>query len=184
MENIIWKDIKGYEGFYQVSNYGQVKSLERFRKSNRNSFSIVRERIMKSKVDKYGYLAYSLCKDNKMSYFTSHRLVAIAFIPNTNNYNQVNHINGNKLDNSVSNLEWCDNQHNMRESFRLGLNKARKSKDNVLSKKVAKIKDGVIIKEYYSLTDASVDNNVVKSAIGNCLKNRSKSCAGFEWSYI
>lgn len=184
MENIIWKDIKGYEGIYQVSNYGQVKSLRRLRKSSKGSVCIVRERLMKSKIDKYGYVAYSLCKESKMSYFTSHRLVALAFIENKHNYKQINHINGNKLDNSIYNLEWCDNQHNMKEAYRLGLSKARKSKDNLLSKKIGKIKDGIFVKEYHSLSDACFDNKVVKSAIGNCLKGRSKSCAGFQWVYL
>lgn len=184
MQQEIWKDIKGYESFYQVSNYGRVKSLKRKRKG-RNGFDVnVREKLLKHKINRYGYVTYSICKYSKIKQFTSHRLVAITFLENEYNLPQINHINGNKLDNNVNNLEWCDNQHNMKEAYRLGLSKARKSKDNSLSKKVCKIKNGVIVKQYDSLTDASLDNKVVKSAISNCLKGRSKSCCGFDWSYI
>lgn len=179
----IWKDIQGFEGHYQVSNLGRVKSLARTRKSGYGSMSKVNERFLKSKIDRYGYVAYTLCKDNKMSYYTSHKLVATAFIINPNYYSQINHINGNKLDNSVENLEWCNNSHNMKEAYRLGLSKPRKSAENVLSKKVVMIKDGVVVKTFDSLTDAGAYCGVLKTAIGNCLKGRSKTCAGYEWMY-
>lgn len=184
MENEIWKDIIGYEGYYQVSNLGNVKSLERYRKGNRNSLTFVRERILKRKIDKDGYAVYALCKDNKMYHFTSHKLVALVFIPNPSSYSQINHINGIKLDNSVSNLEWCDNSHNMKEAYRIGLSKARKSKDNILSKKVVKLKNGLAIQQYDCIVDASKEHGLGKTAISNCLNGRSKTCAGFEWKYL
>ena len=183
MEKEIWKDVLGYEGYYMVSNLGNVKSLERFRLGNKKSLTKVNERLLKYKIDKYGYKVYSLTKFAKTNMFTCHRLVAKSFIENPFNYDQVNHINGIKLDNRVYNLEWCNNSHNMKEAYKLGLIKPKKSKDNILSKKVAKIKDGEVICIYNSVADASKQNNVGKTAISNCLKGRSKSSCGCKWSY-
>jgi len=180
----IWKDVVDYEGMYQVSNLGRVKSLSRLRKSFNDSVCKVQERILKFKIDRYGYKVSTLTKNSKLKSITIHRLVAKVFLPNPNNYPQINHINGNKLDNTVSNLEWCDNSHNMKECYRLGLIKPKKSKDNVLSKKVAKIKDGEIIKIYDCIVDASKDNNLGKTAICNCLNGRSKTSSGYNWIYI
>lgn len=183
MEKEIWKDVLGYEGYYMVSNLGNVKSLERFRLGNKKSLTKVNERLLKYKIDKYGYKVYSLTKFAKTNMFTCHRLVAKSFIENPFNYDQVNHINGIKLDNRVYNLEWCNNSHNMKEAYKLGLIKPKKSKDNILSKKVAKIKDGEVICIYDSVADASKQNHVGKTAISNCLKGRSKSSCGCKWSY-
>lgn len=104
----IWKDIKGYEGFYQVSNLGRVKSLERVTINNR----IVHERILKLKRDRSGYKRCCLCKDRNRKFFGVHRLVAEAFIPNVNNYPVVNHKDEVKDNNIVDNLEWCTIKYN------------------------------------------------------------------------
>lgn len=184
MQNEIWKDVIGYEGYYVVSNIGRVKSLQRTRRGNGNSIVQVPERILRYKIDTYGYRVYTLSKQNVLKSHTCHRIVAKSFIPNPNNHDQVNHINGIKTDNNVKNLEWCNNSYNQKEAYRIGLNKARKSKDNTLSKKVAKIKDGVVIKVYDCITDASKDNKVAKTAISNCLNGRSKTSCNHSWVYL
>lgn len=97
----IWKDVKGYEGLYQVSNIGKVKSLH-----------YNKEKILADRFDKKGYLSVRLFKNGKSKIFKTHRLVAQAFIPNPINKEQVNHINGVKSDNRVENLEWCTNYEN------------------------------------------------------------------------
>jgi hypothetical protein len=109
----IWKDIKGYEGLYQVSNLGNVKSLK-----FKNNI------ILKGGIDSSGYKVVSLRDYNKkQSTKTVHRLVAIAFINNTQNKKCVNHINGIKTDNRIENLEWNTYNENMNHSFRTGLRK-------------------------------------------------------------
>lgn len=100
----VWKDIVGYEGKYQVSNLGRVKSLN-YKQTNS-------ERILKENTDKKGYKRAHLFKNGKGVHISIHRLVAEAFIPNPNNYPQVNHKDENKANNNMENLEWCTNEYN------------------------------------------------------------------------
>lgn len=106
----IWKDIKGYEGKYQVSNLGRIKVLN-YKRSGQ-------EHIMATKNNK-GYCEIRLAKDGKRKDFIVHRLVAQAFIPNPNNLPQVNHIDENKTNNCVNNLEWCTQAYNNSYGTRL-----------------------------------------------------------------
>ena len=100
-----WRYIKGYEGKYQISNYGRVKSLK-------NSKGNYREKIMNPNDDTHGYLKVNLSKNNKKKTYKIHRLVAIHFIDNPNNYECVNHKDENKQNNRVENLEWCTKKYN------------------------------------------------------------------------
>ena len=116
----IWKDIKDYEGLYQVSNLGRVKSCERYRKTKNNGKCIVPEKILKLNTGKDGYLRIDLCYNNKHKNCQVHRLVAQTFIPNPENKPQVNHIDCNRQNNNVSNLEWVTPQENTQHAKKLG----------------------------------------------------------------
>ena len=116
MEQEIWKDIEGYEGKYQVSNYGNVRSL-----MYHNTKGIKRISSLKPATDGKGYLRCALSKNNILTTFKVHRLVAQAFIPNPLNLPQVNHLNGDKQDNRVENLEWCTNSMNQKHAYKIGL---------------------------------------------------------------
>ena len=105
---IIWKDIAGYEGLYQISNIGTV-------------YSVRYKRFRKPKTDKCGYEVVGLCKDGKTRWFSIHRLVASALIPNPCGFPEVNHIDGNKQNNWVDNLEWCDHSANILHAYKTGL---------------------------------------------------------------
>lgn len=109
----IWKPVKDFEGLYEVSNMGNVRSL--------NYRCTGEIKILKPGKDKRGYLKVNLYKSSKYSSKRVHRLVATAFIPNLDNKTQVNHIDGNKQNNTVSNLEWCTNSENMQHAWRTGL---------------------------------------------------------------
>ena len=104
----IWKDIEGYEGLYQISNLGRVRSLARATTSGK---------VLKQ-MKKHGYMNVCFSKNNVDKYFRVHRLVALAFIPNPENKPTVNHIDGNKANNNVSNLEWATHSENETHSYR------------------------------------------------------------------
>lgn len=125
MENKeIWKSIKGYEGDYEVSNLGRVKSVDRIKlvkdpKSNREYYRHFPESIKTTSHDPKGYVIVSLKSSGKHSRHRMHRLVAEAFIPNPGNLPQVNHKDENKDNNSVDNLEWCTNEYNGKYGTRI-----------------------------------------------------------------
>ena len=104
----IWKDINDYEGLYQVSNLGRVKSLSRKYKKR-----VIQEHIVQPSIAHNGYLRVGLSKNGIRKYDSIHRLVAKAFIPNPNNYNIVNHKDCNRQNNCVDNLEWCNEKYNI-----------------------------------------------------------------------
>ena len=120
----IWKDIKDYEGVYQVSNLGNIRSLSRNiiqeHFSKNKYFRSVRYRIIKSAINRCGYKTVSLCYNGKKKTKSIHRIVAEAFIPNLNKLPVINHIDGDKTNNKVENLEWCTYKHNTMEAIRLG----------------------------------------------------------------
>ena len=117
-----WIDIKGYEGRYQVNEKGEVRSLERKEVYRDGSIHIIKGGIMKP-LRSCGYLYYFLYDGtNHAKSFSIHKLVATHFIPNPNNYKEVNHIDGNKMNNSAENLEWCSHSQNMKHAYDHGLN--------------------------------------------------------------
>lgn len=108
----IWKETKQMGANYLISNFGNVKSISRY-KNNNGGLVFHNEMMIKKQVTKKGYNSVSMTINKKFSTFPVHRLVATAFIPNPENKPQVNHIDGNKLNNDVSNLEWCTNRENI-----------------------------------------------------------------------
>ena len=121
----IWKDIEGYEGTYQVSNLGRVRSLDRYVPFGTNSSRLrkISGKVLKQQPHNKGYCVAQLSKDSKLSLYLVHRLVATAFIPNPMNKEMVNHKDGNKQNNNADNLEWATRQENEDHAFRTGLKK-------------------------------------------------------------
>ena len=129
----IWKPIKGYEGIYEISNKGRVKSLSRkvFTPSVPNK--TIKEKILKPCIrsKNYKYYFVGLLKDKKRKYIAIHRLVADAFLPNPYNFSQADHLDGNKLNNNVDNLEWVTPKENTRRAWEKGLAKNSKHQREV-----------------------------------------------------
>jgi hypothetical protein len=164
----IWKDIVGYEGIYQVSNLGRVKSLQRFVKLKQNLNRIVRERILVP-IKRDGYLVVNLSKNNYHKLYIIHRLVASSFIPNLENKKEVNHINGVREDNRLENLEWCTRSENQLHAYQIGLQKK-------INEKVVLMYDmnKNFIKEFVSVKDASRKTGLFSSNISKvCLGKRN-----------
>lgn len=121
MEQEIWKDVKGYEGRYQVSNHGRLKALSRNVRFGRHWNKKTKETILKVYLSDKGYVMIRFYTLGKKKCMFVHRLVAIAFIHNPETKPQVNHIDGNKTNNCVSNLEWATGIENMRHAHKNGL---------------------------------------------------------------
>ena len=156
-----WRDIKGYKGLYQISNIGNVKSL--------NYNHTGKEGIMKPQDNGDGYLFVQLCKDGKVKNCRINRLVAQAFIPNPDSLPEVNHKDENPKNNNVENLEWCSRQYNV---------------DYSLSKAVIGIgKVSGLILEFPSTREAERQTGISKGNICDCLKGRQKSAGGYYWHY-
>ena len=136
----IWKDIKGYEGLYQISSLGRVKSLSR-KISNEKRTYLSKEKILKIHLRKDGYCRIGLTKNKKQQQFLVHRLVSHAFIPNPENKPCINHKDGDKENNYVNNLEWCTSSENNKHAFKTGLNdnKGEKSHFAKLNEKQVRI---------------------------------------------
>lgn len=179
----IWKDIDGFEGYYQVSNLGRVKSLERIRIANNGKSETaqfqVKEKILAISKQTQGYSQVNLCKDGTQKTHRLNRLVAITFIPNPENKPEVNHIDGNKDNNCVSNLEWVTSKENTRHKLTHGLNKTR-------SRAVLKVDDnGNVVAEFDSIKSAAESVNGSKGNICMAckgLKSREKAY-GYYWRY-
>jgi hypothetical protein len=122
----IWQDLPGSEGTYQISNLGRVKTLDRVIKCGRNIKKHIPEKVMAVR-DHAGYKTVTLRINGKTKVCSIHRLVAKTFIANSNNYKCVNHIDGNKENNAVDNLEWCDYSHNIKHAYNNGLRVAKNS---------------------------------------------------------
>ena len=123
----IWKDIQGYEGLYQVSNYGRIRSFKRM-KNNKEA------RQFKLTPNSTGYISVGLRKNGKKILYQVHRLVAESFIPNPENKPQVNHIDGNKTNNHISNLEWVTASENTQHAYKMGLAKITDKTKEKMSK--------------------------------------------------
>lgn len=137
-----WKDIEGYEGIYQISNLGRVKSVDRdIYDSNGIKRSHRYEKLKHISLDGCGYSIVSLSKDGKVKKKRVHRLVAEAFIPNPNNLPEVNHIDTIRTNSRVDNLEWCTRRENIDHSIRLGHYKRYGSRNSNYG--------GTKLKEYY-----------------------------------
>jgi len=133
----IWTNIKDYEGLYQISSYGRVKSLRRKRSDN----IWTKTRILKNRTDKYGYSHVTLVKNKIYKTCLVHRLVAKAFIPNLNNKPQVNHEDGIKNHNYDYNLKWCTISENNQHAYDMHLKESLKGEENGTSK----LKDGDVL---------------------------------------
>lgn len=171
----IWKDIKGYEGLYQVSDLGKIKSLAKNVKMPKGGIRKQKEKILKPNIDKDGYFRVALTTNKKRKDYYVHRLVAQTFIKNTNNKNQVNHKDGNKQNNSIDNLEWCTVKENIHHAI------------HILKKRMKKVDkytlDNIYIETYESIEEAGLKNNIKSQHIWRCCNNIRPTTGGFIWKY-
>lgn len=189
----IWRDIKGYEGLYQVSSIGRVKSLER-KKQNHSKLQIVPEKI-KQPHQQYGkhkneYLVVNLYKNNKGKNMFVHRLVAEAFLDNFVKGLEVNHIDGNKQNNVVGNLEMVTRSQNQKHAYEVLGRKRNKALlgivgyENKTSKETGQYDmKGNLIKKYGSANQASIETGICYVSIKKVCRGEQKQAGGYVWKY-
>lgn len=157
----IWKDIPGYEGLYQASSLGRIKSLARNTHYTRKSTNVVRpktEKIVRlGDGGNNGYLKVSLCKKADINQIRVHRVIAITFLPNPENKPQINHLDGDKKNNHLSNLEWCTMAENMRHAFKNGLVGSNAGAVNGMARIILDQKTGIF---YECIIEAAHAKNI------------------------
>lgn len=178
----MWKKIEDFPN-YEVSDCGSVRMAPDAPMMKGHKSSTLE---LKPLVKRNGYYEVCLYRNGERKYVLVHRLVAKAFIENPNNLPQVNHKDENKLNNSVSNLEWCDGSYNARYGTAIerkiaGHNKSRSKR---AEQPVAKIINGCVLETYKSIASAARENKLYESNIRACLRGRLKSCGGFIWKRI
>lgn len=171
----IWKDIKGYEGYYQVSNFGKIKSLQF---NNRTTHFLKREKILKMSSNKAGYQQVALYKNKTKKIVLVHRLVMEAFMQNPNNLEMVNHKDENPKNNIVTNLEWCSRKYNS-----LYGNATKKMSEKHKKSIIQLTKEGKFVKKWNSAIDVYKELNISNSLISLCLTGKIKTAGGFKWIY-
>lgn len=187
----IWKPIIGYEGLYEVSSMGRVRSLDRrisyiSRTQEGKEYTTThtyKGKLMKQHNNHFGYKVIALCMDGKYRTYMVHRLVAEAFIPNPNNYPVVNHKDENKQNNCVENLEWCTQQYNI--NYGSGnirrIDTRNQNKSYHYQREVGQYTlDGVLIKKYPSASDTGY----CRESIRDCCNGRQKTAYGYKWGYL
>lgn len=184
----IWKDIEDYEGIYQVSNLGRVKSLARTVYMTDAKIRKTRDTLLSQHVNEKGYLHVSLTKNGKTRTKRTHRLVAQAFLKNPENLKEVNHRDGNKENNEASNLEWVTRKENVEHAITSGLFNPKRNgiASGILAKKaVVATRDGEPTLRFESLRDAEryFDAPGAAGAICRCCKGKQKKAYGYRWRY-
>ena len=170
MNKEIWKDIKGFEKRYMVSNLGRVKSMK-YRHHNK-------EEILKQEIN-HNYKRVCLFEKNgKRKHYRVHRLVAETFIPNPYNYKEVNHKDENPSNNCVNNLEWCEHIYNINYGTR-----TEKARLKIIKPIIQYDKNNKFIKKYNSINEIEKELNYNRSNIIACAKGRLKTAYSYKWRY-
>ena len=179
----IWEDIPNYEGLYQASNLGRIRSVDRYKEVIiKNQYGeYKRTKFFKSYVLKQqtymGYKCVQLHINGKYKWEKVHRLVAKAFVPNPENKPQVNHIDGNKSNNCVENLEWCNQSYNTKHAYKNNLIKHYKIEINQYDL------EGNYIKTWESAKEIEKKLKIKNSQICRCCKNENLTAGGYHWKY-
>lgn len=188
LPNEEWRDVVGYEGYYMVSSFGRIISLERHNTRLNGTRYSVKRRLLKPNTSKHNGILYSyICFRKNCSRIVVgiHRLVAMAFLPNPCNYPEIDHIDRDGTNNNVSNLRWCTRSMNMRNERTVIVHKQAMTGRKLpsLRKPVVKLKHGVLEKTYDSVTEASKDGYSISAIVRVC-KNRGHTHKGFKWMYL
>lgn len=177
----LWKDIPNFEGLYQASTKGNIRSL-------------YTNKILKQEISKNGYCKVMLCKDKKRKLLSVHRLIAMTYLDNYSENLQANHIDGNKQNNDLNNLEMVTCQENIQHSFKNNLQVAKTGKEHPLYKKYGVLNktskkvnqydlEGNYIETWDSIMDVERKLGINNSNISRCCNGYKNSAGGFKWKH-
>lgn len=181
LQEEVWKDIEGFENFYQVSTLGRIRSLDRYVRG-KDKLRLIKSRIKNPQI-RNGYYRVSLSKNLFVKAFDVHRLVAQTFIPNPKNKEQVNHKNGIKTDNRVDNLEWVTRKENVQHAFRTGLvdfSKRDYSCEKAHNRKLS-LKDILFIRKKYKFKDEEFSGKKLAEMFNVAPTQISRIVRGLSW---
>ena len=178
MKEEIFVSIKGYEGSYEISNYGKVRSLTKSWIGN-NNLVVRKGKILKPSIDRFGYYKINLWGHCKVKRFLVSRLVALAFIPNPLNLPQVNHKDGKKLNNYEGNLEWVTGSENIQHAFDNGLINVSKGEDHCHAKLTEKD-----IHKIYCYLEEGYNYGQIAVEFGICKGSIQKVVEGMSWKHV
>ena len=184
----IWRDIKDYEGLYQISNLGRVRSLDRYAKHSRGGNMLIKGKILKPTINSNDYYVVNLSKNGVEIINYIHRLVAEAFVLNPENKPEVDHINTNRTDNRIENLRWATDEEQANNSLTKEHNsnakKGKYGKEHPRSKPVLQFDlNGNFIKEWECATQVEKELGISHCHICQCCQNKRKSAGGYIWKY-
>ena len=175
----IWKTIEGFEGLYEVSNLGRVRSLDRVRKAGYGSTANIKGKILAPQnINNRKYLTVNLYRNEIGKHYLVHRLVANAFIPNPNNLPEVNHKDENPSNNNVSNLEWCDRKYN--NLYGTATERRSRTRGKVV---IQCDLNGNEIARHWSAREAARLIGKSQAAISRCCIGKYKYAYGYIWKY-
>lgn len=177
----IWKPVKGYEGLYEVSNQGNVRSVH-YKGTNTAKTLVL-------KANNSGRLYVGLYLNGRPKYFLVHRLVAMAFVPNPNAYPEINHIDENPMNNNVENLEWCTRKQNVRYYNDNHPDHYRKRGCRVhgkhKGKRIIQVScDGRVVKEWENSREIFIETGMSDWSISECCRGNRKTAYGYKWQYV
>lgn len=179
MEKEIWKAINEYEGLYEVSNYGRIRSVDRVVNGRHG---VINGKILSFSDNGIGYKTVCLCKENNKKTKYIHRLVAEAFIPNPQKLTEINHKNEKRNDNNVENLEWCTKKYN--QNYKNCPLKRKFALISIRGKGVCSYdENGNKVKEYLCISDVQNDG-FSRRNVCLCCNGKRRTCGGFFWAFI
>lgn len=175
-QNDYWRTVKDYEGVYEVSRRGEVRTLPRLLRSRNGTLSFESSKMLVPNPGRRGYLRYVLSMSGKTTLRSAHRMVADAFIPNPHNLPQVNHIDENKTNNCVENLEWCSAKYNCNFGTRI----ARISKNRRMYRNIIAVDTDGNKTSFENVKDFCKKTGANSSWARECLLKKTGTCRGYK----